>query len=109
MIKRFFSFLILVTFPLLSSCNQGGTVDGKIAAAHARNDGPAIWVVKDFDSTLYLYGTVHLLPEDLDWQRDDMREAFGESGTIFFEVDTGDQKNWQVRLTEADRQESKKK
>ena len=32
---------------------------------------------------------MHLLPADLDWQRDDMREAFNEAGTIFFEVDTG--------------------
>jgi len=32
---------------------------------------------------------VHLLPSDLDWQKDDMRGAFKEAGTIFFEVDTG--------------------
>jgi uncharacterized protein YbaP (TraB family) len=54
-----------------------------------RNDGPAIWVAKDFDSTLYIFGTVHLLPDDLVWQREDMRQAFEAAGTIFFEVDTG--------------------
>jgi len=64
-------------------------VDDKVSAARERNDAPAIWVAKDFDSTLYLYGTVHLLPSDLDWQKDDMRGAFDEAGTIFFEVDTG--------------------
>ncbi|MEP3890065.1 MAG: TraB/GumN family protein [Hellea sp.] len=64
-------------------------VDDRVDAARARNDAPAIWTVKDFDSTLYLYGTVHLLPDNLDWQKDDMRAAFKESGTVFFEVDTG--------------------
>jgi uncharacterized protein YbaP (TraB family) len=48
-----------------------------------------MWVAKDHDSTLYIFGTVHLLPDDLTWQRDDMRQAFDEAGTIFFEVDTG--------------------
>lgn len=64
-------------------------VDDRVNAARARNDAPAIWTIKDFDSTLYLYGTVHLLPDNLDWQKDDMRGAFKESGTVFFEVDTG--------------------
>ena len=66
-----------------------GGVSERIDEARARNDGPAIWVATDFDSTLYLFGTVHLLPDDLVWQREDMRQAFAESGTIFFEVDTG--------------------
>jgi len=89
MLKKFLSLIGLSALAVLSGCEQGGTVDGKIAAARARNDGPAIWTVKDHDSTLYLYGTVHLLSDDLDWQRDDMRQAFNKSGTIFFEVDTG--------------------
>lgn len=73
---------------IIGACGQGGTVEDKVAAARARNDGPAIWVVKDHDSELYLFGTVHLLPGDLDWQRDDMKEVFDASGTIFFELDT---------------------
>lgn len=83
------SLLVFACYFALAACEQGGTVDGKIQAARARNDGPAIWVVKDHDSTLYLYGTVHLLPNDLDWQRDDMKDAFAEAGTVFFEMDTG--------------------
>ena len=34
------------------------------AAAIAR---PALWVVKDTDTTIYLFGTVHLLPNDTAW------------------------------------------
>ena len=88
MIKRYFSIIALA----LMGCSDAPIISGaddKVAAARERNDGPAIWTVTDFDSTLYLYGTVHLLPSDLDWQKDDMRAAFKEAGTVFFEVDTG--------------------
>jgi len=73
-----------------SSRTANDSVSERVQKARERNDGPAIWVAKDYDSTLYLYGTVHLLPENLDWQRDDMRQVFSEAGTIFFEVDTGE-------------------
>ena len=89
MISRLSRLSLLFFAALFTACDPGSSVDGKVSAARARNDGPAIWVVKDHDSTLYLYGTVHLLPDDLVWQRDDMTEAFSESGTIFFELDTG--------------------
>lgn len=75
---------------LLSACGQGGTVDGKVADARARNDGPAIWYVKDHDSTLYLFGTVHLLSTDFDWIGGDLESVFRDAGTVFFEIDTGD-------------------
>ncbi len=86
----------------LVSCDQGGTVDGKVSDARARNDGPAIWVAEDVDSKLYLFGTVHLLPSDLDWQKQDMRDVFAEAGTVFFEIDTGDKAQLEaVVLTQA--------
>ncbi len=88
MIKRCLPVIALA----LMACSDAPVISGvddKVNAARERNDGPAIWVAKDFDSTLYLFGTVHLLPADLDWQKDDMRAAFKESGTIFFEVDSG--------------------
>ena len=88
MIKRYFSIIALA----LMGCSDAPIISGaddKVAAARERNDGPAIWVAKDFDSTLYLFGTVHLLPDDLNWQKDDMRVAFKEAGTVFFEVDSG--------------------
>jgi len=70
----------------LMACDPRGSVDGKVSAARTRNDAPPIWIIKDVDSTLYLYGTVHLLPPEIDWQHEDMRRAFDSSGTIFFEV-----------------------
>lgn len=89
-IKPALRFVLAGLFSIgLASCGQGGTVDGKIADARARNDGPAVWVARDHDSTLYLFGTVHLLSTDIRWQSDELAKIFRESGTVFFEVDTG--------------------
>ena len=92
--KRVLSTVVLVS--VLAGCSQADgsrtatdSVADRVQDARARNDAPAIWVAKDTDSTLYLFGTVHLLPDDLVWQREDMRQAFDGAGTIFFEVDTG--------------------
>ncbi|WP_298915540.1 TraB/GumN family protein [uncultured Algimonas sp.] len=88
MLRLILSFLAAAT--LTAACDRVPVTDGamrKVEDARARNDGPALWRLQDEDSTLYLFGTVHLLPEDLRWQRDDMREAFAQSGTVFFEAD----------------------
>jgi len=78
-------FTVLMT-ALLSACNQGGRVDDKVAASHARYDGPAMWKITDHDSTLYLFGTVHLMQPDINWQRRDMQAAFDDVGILFFET-----------------------
>jgi len=84
--RLFFGFITLIA---LAACGVQGTVDERVDEARARNDGPAIWVVKDYDSTLYLFGTVHLLAPDQSWLRDDVKDVFDKSGTVFFEVDSG--------------------
>lgn len=89
-----FPALIVASFivgcsPASDSRTANDSVSERVQDARERNDGPALWVAKDDDSTLYIFGTVHLLPDNLTWQRDDMRQAFEDAGTIFFEVDTG--------------------
>ena len=39
---------------------------------------PALWSISDAYSTVYLFGTVHILPPELDWYSDDVRAALGE-------------------------------
>jgi hypothetical protein len=36
---------------------------------------PAMWVVKDADSTVYLFGTVHLLKKDVVWNTPKVQAA----------------------------------
>lgn len=47
---------------------------------------PAIWQLSDEDTTIYLLGTVHLLPDDLNWRTDTIQAALDASDEIYFEI-----------------------
>lgn len=87
MIKTIFAGLCAVTL-CLSACRPTQDAQQRVAEAHQRNDAPPIWVVEDYNSKLYLFGTVHLLPSDMNWQKDDMTDVFDQAGTVFFELDS---------------------
>jgi uncharacterized protein YbaP (TraB family) len=54
---------------------------------------PALWVVKDADTTIYLFGTVHLLPTDTDWHYPALNQAVADSQTLYIELTDDDQAN----------------
>lgn len=61
------------------------------AAAQTRPDlDPAMWVVKDPDTTIYLFGTVHALDGKADWFNDEVRTAFDSSSELVLEIITPD-------------------
>lgn len=64
--------------------------------------GPALWKVADADTTIYLFGTVHVLPAGLEWYDAPINEALGASQTIVTEIpmDAGSQAQLQ-QLTQA--------
>lgn len=47
---------------------------------------PALWVVKDEDTTIYLFGTVHVLKPRTYWFDDGVREAFEVSDELVTEI-----------------------
>lgn len=56
-------------------------------AATAKPDlDPAVWVVKDADTTIYLFGTVHLLDGKGDWFNDEVKSSFDKSSELVLEV-----------------------
>jgi uncharacterized protein YbaP (TraB family) len=58
----------------------------------ATGRGPALWVVSDADSTLYLFGTVHVLRPDTAWGSARVDAALDASQNLILEVsDPGDQ------------------
>ena len=63
--------------------------DAVIAAAEATQGPgkPALWTLADADTTVYLFGTVHLLRPDVDWRSPAFETAFAEADTVVFEVD----------------------
>lgn len=52
--------------------------------AHAE---PAIWTLSDEDTTISIVGTVHHLPENLNWRDGGIGEAFDAAHTVCFELD----------------------
>lgn len=47
---------------------------------------PALWVVHQGQSTVYLFGTVHLLPSDTDWRFPALQEALDDSDALYIEI-----------------------
>ena len=47
---------------------------------------PAIWHLVDEDSDIYIFGTVHILPPEMEWQSPEMAAAFANADTIWFEA-----------------------
>lgn len=56
------------------------------ALAQTRPTGPALWVVRDADSTLYLFGTIHFLKPDAEWRTAQVQSAFEASDRLVLEV-----------------------
>jgi len=50
---------------------------------------PALWKVADEDTTIYLFGTVHALPEDVEWSTPMLENALAESDSIVTEIKMG--------------------
>lgn len=55
-------------------------------APRAEGAGPALWVVRDADSTLYLFGTVHVLRPTTAWGSDRVDAAFDSASKLILEV-----------------------
>ncbi len=48
---------------------------------------PAIWSFSDDDTTVYLFGTVHLLKPETEWRSEEIDAAFNAADTVYFEAD----------------------
>lgn len=52
----------------------------------ARTARPALWEVSDPDTTIYLFGTIHLLPEHYQWQTPKFEQAVKQSQELVVET-----------------------
>jgi uncharacterized protein len=50
------------------------------------NAKPAMWVVKDADTTIYLFGTIHVLRPDVQWFNGAVKSAFDSSSELIVEM-----------------------
>ncbi len=53
----------------------------------AETAAPALWKVADEDTTIWLFGTVHALPQDVVWYRGEIAEALGSSDILVTEIE----------------------
>ena len=60
------------------------------APAPIQGKGPALWVIKDADSTLYLFGSVHVLRPTTGWASPRVQAAFDSASDIWFEISNPD-------------------
>jgi uncharacterized protein YbaP (TraB family) len=58
--------------------------------ARLTQKGPALWSIRDEDSTIYLFGTVHMLDGVTDWNTAKIAEAFDRSDELWVEVAQAD-------------------
>ena len=56
------------------------------AAPAAKAAKPAMWKVADADTTLYLFGTIHLLPQGQSWRTPAMESALAGADELVLEV-----------------------
>jgi len=57
-----------------------------LALSRSAKADPAMWVIRDADSTIYLIGTLHLLKHTTEWNRARVLGALAESKELWLEV-----------------------
>src|SRR5688572_14139407 len=57
-----------------------------IPAASVVHANPALWEIRDADTTIYLFGTFHTLDARTAWFDDRVRQAFDRSGELVLET-----------------------
>jgi uncharacterized protein YbaP (TraB family) len=58
-----------------------------LGASGAAAAAPALWVVRDGDSEIYLFGTLHALDPSAHWRTPAYDAAYAKAGTLWFEAD----------------------
>ncbi len=70
----FFLLILFVLFSIYSSVSFAG------------NDKPALWRVQDSDTTIYLFGTLHILEKNGTWTGADLYPYLKQSKALYLEI-----------------------
>lgn len=65
---------------------QEAAPSASVGTYAVQGQGPGLWVVRDEDSTLYLFGTFHALKPDTAWRTASMDAAFASADEYWFEL-----------------------
>ncbi len=94
MMRRWFSPLFSAPLLLgLAACqaeppqSAGETAPAEVEIAVIPDDpDPALWLLKDDDTNIYLFGTVHILKPGLSWFDEAVKDAFDDSEELVIEM-----------------------
>jgi len=79
--------IFLHSIAVLALCLAGPALAGTATpAVSAPQPDPALWVVKDHDTTIYLFGTIHILKPGMDWFDPAVKRAFDSADTLALEM-----------------------
>ncbi len=79
------SLAMFATAPALADAHAEAATETE-AALPSGPEGPALWKVADEDTTIYLFGTVHVLPPELEWYDAEIDAALTSSDTVVTEI-----------------------
>ncbi len=63
---------------------------GQASAPAPRSARPALWRMSDEDTTIYLFGTFHALPQGIEWRSERIDRAMAEADELVLEVSDAD-------------------
>jgi len=91
----------------LGACKKNSAHDisadfeAALAAAEASKGvgDPALWKLSDEDTDIFIFGTVHLLPSELEWETGAIAKAFNKSDKFYMEADISSPEAAQSMMT----------
>ncbi|KEO91385.1 hypothetical protein EH31_01605 [Erythrobacter longus] len=78
-------FALLASSPVLADDHASPAAEAAMELPSGP-EGPALWKVADEDTTIYLFGTVHVLPKELQWYDAEIDAALNSSDTVVTEI-----------------------
>lgn len=76
------SLVLAAAAVILAACSR--ETAGPEAGPPAK---PALWRVADADTTVYLFGSIHMLPPGASWRSDPVDRALADASAVYFEAD----------------------
>lgn len=92
LIRRFACLLLALLFPFTVTASDVGLVPVPSTRPQPAPDAayPALWKVSDADTTIYLFGTIHALPDGVEWFGGPVEKAFNGSQELVTEIVEGE-------------------
>lgn len=78
---------MLLTRPVHAALRALSVTLGVLCGTGAAEADPAMWVVKDTDSTVYLLGTIHVMKPGVNWRSEKLEAALKSSDEYWMEAD----------------------